>query len=343
MVIAKRLASASHRCAVKCRWGVTLVEIIVVISIVGLLAAIILPAVQAARGASQRMQCANNQRQLLLAIASYHDTYRAFPPCWGWPGAGGCSRETAMTRLFPFLGLPSICDVLSSDVRRLPILECPSDPEIALVQTPLSYILNGSPGQSSGVPYHGPFEDVPNRVVCSADITDGLSNTAAMSENITMRAGGSSTDATREPRRYAWNVFVPILSPPCLYNSGTPPCLAERTQQTDDSIVDCLNGPRDFIPSPFVKGGQWGMGDFGGVATWTYSHWYPPNSPWCFGGSLTDLTFITNNQRAASAHSGGVNVGFLDCHVRFVGDQVDQAIWRAIGTRDGGETNGELP
>ncbi|OYV84577.1 MAG: hypothetical protein B7Z73_15190, partial [Planctomycetia bacterium 21-64-5] len=88
------------------RAGFTLVELLVVIAIIGILIALLLPAIQAAREAARRSQCTNNLRQLGIALHNYHDVYGTFAPNYGgvsWSnGSWTPQRGTTLVRLLPY-------------------------------------------------------------------------------------------------------------------------------------------------------------------------------------------------------------------------------------------------
>lgn len=149
--------------------GFTLVELLVVIAIIGILVALLLPAVQAAREAARRMQCSNNLKQQGLALHNYHDTFKVFPPALLGSGRyndpayhtahGGVKNTTGWTLLLPFYEQGTIADkydfglcssmsspygatVAGTDLdndtlynARVDVLECPSHPDAGVRST----------------------------------------------------------------------------------------------------------------------------------------------------------------------------------------------------------------
>ncbi len=172
--------------------GFTLVELLVVIAIIGILIALLLPAVQAAREAARRMQCTNNLKQIGLAMHTYHDALRIFPP--------GCvlsSRgHTWYTFILPFMEQRSLYDALDPRGQQIPasspsgdnplktqlgVFRCPSDSGEAVnswfgnyptANYVVSRTMFNAPGNSMKWPL----------CIRMARITDGLSNTFLVSE-----------------------------------------------------------------------------------------------------------------------------------------------------------------
>jgi prepilin-type N-terminal cleavage/methylation domain-containing protein len=135
----------------------TLVELLVVIAIIGILIALLLPAVQAAREAARRSQCSNNLKQIGLALHNYHDAMNRFPPgamwdpdpSWVTSGYPEAERGSVLLRLLPYLEQQTIYQGI--DFRRntnsqkvngayiyqmiIPAYVCPSDKNDGLLDT----------------------------------------------------------------------------------------------------------------------------------------------------------------------------------------------------------------
>lgn len=124
------------------RTGFTLVELLVVIAIIGVLVALLLPAVQAAREAARRSSCSNNIKQIGLALQNYHDTHNTFPPAafLDRPVVGSNQRRayhhTWLSALLPYVEQKNLHDATNFNLiawgqpivsTKLPVLMCPSD------------------------------------------------------------------------------------------------------------------------------------------------------------------------------------------------------------------------
>lgn len=121
------------------RNGFTLVELLVVIAIIGVLVALLLPAVQQAREAARRMQCTNNMKQIGLALHNYHDTFNALPPAYLYRGPGGSANYGWAVNILPFIEQTALYDTL--DPGRIPLYErytaSATAADKALLQTPI--------------------------------------------------------------------------------------------------------------------------------------------------------------------------------------------------------------
>jgi prepilin-type N-terminal cleavage/methylation domain-containing protein/prepilin-type processing-associated H-X9-DG protein len=140
--------------------GFTLVELLVVIAIIGVLVALLLPAVQAAREAARRMQCSNHNKQIGLALHNYHDTFRTFPFAY-MVDLSSFNIQTWGTRILPFIEESSISDrwrdtvPLANEAASLGHPAAYVATNLELAKTPLSFFLCPSAPHSSPPVYHG--------------------------------------------------------------------------------------------------------------------------------------------------------------------------------------------
>jgi len=323
----------------------TLIELLVVIAIIGVLIALLLPAVQAAREAGRRIQCTNNLKQIGLGLHNYEGTHGALPPqhvlrgtgntvtWWGSWGPG--------PRILPYMEQGPIFDSINftlpytSPVNHtvagltVNVMLCPSEPKQQVATHSFGLAGVSSYVFSMGDWYvWGGFASQPNRSAFTtnqsrrwADFSDGQSNTMLASEAKTYQ--------------------------PYLRDCGG---LSQVNSPND------IPGPNDdpYTVAPEYSGGSCNLAG-SGHSEWIDGHVHQtgfttawtPNKKTLGGPNKvdTDLSSVREMNggptfaaiTARSYHPGGVNALMGDGSVRFVKDSVNGPTWRALGTIGGGE------
>ena len=319
-----------------CRTAFTLIELLVVIAIIAVLIGLLLPAVQKVRDAANRVKCQNNLKQMGLGLHNYQTALSEFPPAARYPAGPNDEPWSAPARLLDYLEQGNLQRQINWSLppeaqpdlvgTRVPIFLCPSEIndkpflEGDLRVYPINYGLNFgtwqvfNPATNEG----GDGAFLPNRGLRQADFTDGLSNTLAAAE---VKA---HTPYLRDGGNPAGPGVPPPVRPAALATLGGELSEAGHTEWSD-----------------------------GKVHQTGFTTTFPPNTvvPYTGGGRTLDVDFNSSREgrrtdrvtyaavTARSYHSGGVvNVLLMDGSVRGFSKSTSLAVWRALGTRAGGET-----
>ncbi len=331
--------------------GFTLVELLVVIAIIGVLIGLLLPAVQAAREAARRMQCSNHLKQIGLALHNYESALRVFPPSYivirGTASPVG-GQWSALARLLPYLEQSNLHGLVNYDLpynvqinvatTRVPVFLCPSEAnDVVRVNPttgsprdyPANYVFNFGTWMiydpQSGAGSDGVF--YPNSRTTHGSLTDGTSNTIALSEAKAYTPYLRNTSSDPGPNPPALSSFAVgftgdgcCIGPSLQLNTGHTEWADGLCQQSGFTTTF---GPNAKI-SHTVAGRQYDI-DF---------------VSWREGTTTTRVTYAALPAR--SYHVGIVQAALMDGSVRSVSSNIDLQVWRALGTRRGGEIVGEF-
>lgn len=334
------------------KWGrgFTLVELLVVIAIIGILIALLLPAVQAAREAARRMQCQNNLKQIALACHNYQSAVGCYPPSICLPRGtvvGTQGDWSAHARILPYLEQGPLYENMDFGITyehvtlngvpistyRIPTYLCPSEIHDEMrfdssgnpFHWPLNYAFNmgiwfiWDPATGRG----GDGVTYPNSKMKPADFQDGLSNTLCASE---IKA---FTPYYRNVPGFSYSSVPSVPANVAAFCSGGQPKLGPDLQQCTghtewvDGRAAHVGFTAVFVPNtviPFVLGGK------------TYDIDFSSQKE---GASVTNPTYSANPAR--SYHPGVVCTSMMDGSVRAFSETIERAVWQALSTRAGSE------
>ena len=299
--------------------GFTLIEALVVVAVIGLLVGLLIPAVQSARESARRIQCANNLKQIGIALHTYAANLGVFPQ-------GNNGRGFSLhSMLLPNLEMASLYNTINfqQSASEAPpgfpnetamnctvnVFLCPSD-RPPPVQTAWTNYAGNKGTYYPGHVSEGVFPTYAN--VGPQAITDGLSNTAALSEWVL----GPADLTARNPKGTIFGTSKNYTDP----------------KDFDRFVSECKQlDVTGALINENSKGRNWMQGEFENTL---YNHANSINDHSCVSAGAVQPGIFS----ASSHHPGGANSLMADGHVSFRSEGVALPFWRALGSRNGGES-----
>jgi prepilin-type N-terminal cleavage/methylation domain-containing protein/prepilin-type processing-associated H-X9-DG protein len=324
----------------------TLVELLVVIAIIGVLVALLLPAVQSAREAARRMQCANNLKQIALAFHNYESSFKVLPPETMCAGTGA-HGPTAFVHILPQIEQSGIYQQLASVGfgNAVSYWMGSSGAKTPLLRAALNgYVIKGYRCPSSMLPQFQTVVDARLMVPSYAMIAG--SNLHQSTDHKGANGGHCSAGG--------------------LFTGNLPRRFAEASDGTSNTMMlgeqsHWIANNKTTMRTAFEPSGPW-MGVKNpripnGDGTWssTGSHSTSPNDADMRSYGMTTIRDAPNpkgtasymgnvncNTPLASAHPNGVQVALADGSVRFVTDNINLATYKYLADRDDGNALGDF-
>ncbi|MFO0910774.1 MAG: DUF1559 domain-containing protein [Isosphaeraceae bacterium] len=319
------------------RRGFTLIELLVVIAIIGVLVALLMPAVQSAREAARRTQCVNNLKQIALAFNTYHTAFNGFPPAKIY--SGSCAKMNGGKGFV--LNTTGFVLILNQ-----------------IEQKPLFNAYNFSQASSNSAWNGGNTKLMGNAVVNTTVVGTLIATFACPSDVAPATVDTGAADTSQFSRQNAMRSNYVLSS--AVHTELDCPATGMPTKNDQGAFANDLSTAlRDFkdgasqtmligesvqLKYDVQMGPYWGSGTHSS----THGRVLPPSDPqsrfWLPNASWGDNAGAGTNPRnrpnawvMSSTHPGGVNIALADGSVRFIKNSINAQAWWGLATIRGGE------